>query len=801
MSKRRAPEDLDAMEDVASPAPKKRKSQGHEDVVNGTAAPATTTNGRHDVHVGGNKSEGKSESGSDAESDESDTETDVAAAASTVRQAAPTAGYSDLYLDTIDRQVLDFDFEKLCSVSLSNINVYACLVCGRYYQGRGPRSFAYFHALDEDHHVFINMQTQRVYVLPEGYEVQSRSLDDIKFVADPRYTRADVARLDRGFAGGGPLTCYTLTGKPYTPGFVGMNNIKENDYLNVVVQALAHVAPLRSFFLLDEFAAKTSGGGSSNSQKTTTAASAANSNAELVRRFGLLVRKIWNPRAFKAHVSPHELLQEVALRSNRRFTLTAQSDPVDFLTWFLNHLHLGLGGSRTRPRSSIVQRVFQGRVRVTSEKLEAVGAAAAAAAAAAAEAAAATEEVAVQVSGEQQQQQQFPPPPPPPTDAMQIDPPLSTPHMQSPQPPPPGTLPMQPPPPGVGMSSFASFQQPPPPGVSTPMGGFSLPPPPPPAGPPGVSAPGAPSPLMPPPSSFPPPSSSAAIHPPGASSSNDSQQQQQQQEEEEGQQGQSEREQQQQQQQQLAPVPPAPTAEVSRFLLLTLDLPPAPLFQDEQERNIIPQVPLTTLLEKYDGHTAREQGDVRRWFRLRAPLPPYLVLHMKRFSANKFVTERNPTIVTFDPRGLNMRPYVEDDQGRDLSDLDVAGDDDDPYIYDLVANVVHEAVRARGDDVAVDSAEERRTWKVQLRDKAGAPATTTDNIVQQQQDDRWVVAQDLFVEPVAGELLYLAESYIQIWERRRRSGGGGGSGSSNQATTKPGKGKAKVTNGGAGGGR
>ena len=39
------------------------------------------------------------------------------------------------YLDTIDRSVLDFDFEKLCSVSLSNNNVYACLVCGKYFQG------------------------------------------------------------------------------------------------------------------------------------------------------------------------------------------------------------------------------------------------------------------------------------------------------------------------------------------------------------------------------------------------------------------------------------------------------------------------------------------------------------------------------------------------------------------------------------------------------------------------------------------------------------------------------------------
>ena len=44
-------------------------------------------------------------------------------------------GSGDLYLDTIDRHMLDFDFEKVCSVSLSHLNVYACLVCGKYYQG------------------------------------------------------------------------------------------------------------------------------------------------------------------------------------------------------------------------------------------------------------------------------------------------------------------------------------------------------------------------------------------------------------------------------------------------------------------------------------------------------------------------------------------------------------------------------------------------------------------------------------------------------------------------------------------
>lgn len=58
--------------------------------------------------------------------------------------------------------MLDFDFEKVCSVSLSNINVYGCLVCGKYFQGRGKSSYAYAHSIHEDHHVFLNLETQKV---------------------------------------------------------------------------------------------------------------------------------------------------------------------------------------------------------------------------------------------------------------------------------------------------------------------------------------------------------------------------------------------------------------------------------------------------------------------------------------------------------------------------------------------------------------------------------------------------------------------------------------------------------------
>jgi len=54
-------------------------------------------------------------------------------------------------------QNLDFDFEKCCSVSLSRVNVYACLVCGRYFQGRGRGSHVHTHSVDAGHALFMKV--------------------------------------------------------------------------------------------------------------------------------------------------------------------------------------------------------------------------------------------------------------------------------------------------------------------------------------------------------------------------------------------------------------------------------------------------------------------------------------------------------------------------------------------------------------------------------------------------------------------------------------------------------------------
>ena len=270
-------------------------------------------------------------------------------------------------------------------------------------------------------------------------------------------------------------------------------------------------------------------------------------------------------------------MQEISLRSGKKFSLTEQADPADFLSWFLNNLHLALGGSKSKAGSSLVQKIFQGSLRVESQTITA----------------------------------------------------------------------------RADAGDRLRFED-------------------------------------------------AAIQ-----------------------------------------------SQVSPFMILTLDLPPAPLFQDDAEKNIIPQVPLINILQKYNGVTAQERMNTRMRYRLLHPLPPYLVMHVKRFAPNKFLqSQRNPTIVTFNPRALDLSPYVEPNPK-----LHATGE---PIVYDLVANITYEGVKARDDSVEGEA--ERKVWKVQVKEGG--------------ESQQWWEMQDLFVEEVNSDLLSTKESYIMVWEKRKRTGKG-----------------------------
>ncbi|KIJ32696.1 hypothetical protein M422DRAFT_35742 [Sphaerobolus stellatus SS14] len=267
---------------------------------------------------------------------------------------------ADLYLDTVNRAALDFDFEKVCSVCVSNINVYGCLVCGKYFQGRGPKSYAYAHSIHEDHHVFMNLETTKVYILPDNYLVSDPSLSDIVAYLSPKFSTSDLKALDQPSHPNKPA--FDLSNGPYIPGFIGLNNIKRHDHINVIIHMLLHVPPLRDFLILypeshtKQLSKKVKSGSAQEPQKFP----------ELVMRLSMLARKLWSPSLFKAQVSPHEFLQEVNRASKSKWRLEEQGDPAEFLGWLLNRLHADLGGTKKKG-SSVIYTTFQGELRMQTQ--------------------------------------------------------------------------------------------------------------------------------------------------------------------------------------------------------------------------------------------------------------------------------------------------------------------------------------------------------------------------------------------------------------------------------------------------
>uniref|UniRef100_A0A8B9PHB5 Ubiquitin carboxyl-terminal hydrolase 39 n=1 Tax=Apteryx owenii TaxID=8824 RepID=A0A8B9PHB5_APTOW len=461
------------------------------------------------------------------------------------------------YLDTINKSVLDFDFEKLCSISLSHINVYACLVCGKYFQGRGLKSHAYIHSVQFSHHVFLNLHTLKFYCLPDNYEIIDSSLEDITYVLKPTFTKQQITNLDKQ-----AKLSRAYDGTTYLPGIVGLNNIKANDYANAVLQALSNVPPLRNYFLEED--------NYKNIKRPP-----GDIMFLLVQRFGELMRKLWNPRNFKAHVSPHEMLQAVVLCSKKNFQITKQGDGVDFLSWFLNALHSALGGTKKK-KKTIVTDVFQGSMRIFTKKL--------------------------------------PHPDLPAEEKAQL--------LQN-----------------------AEYQE---------------------------------------------------------------------------------------------------TMVESTFMYLTLDLPTAPLYKDEKEQLIIPQVPLFSILAKFNGVTEKEYKTYKENFLKRfqlTKLPPYLIFCIKRFTKNNFFVEKNPTIVNFPITNVDLREYLSEEVQAVHTNT----------TYDLIANIVHDGKPSEG------------SYRIHVLHHGTG---------------KWYELQDLQVTDILPQMITLSEAYIQ-----RR---GGDTATSSGAGTSPG---------------
>jgi U4/U6.U5 tri-snRNP-associated protein 2 len=105
-----------------------------------------------------------------------------------------------------------------------------------------------------------------------------------------------------------------------------------------------------------------------------------------------------------------------------------------------------------------------------------------------------------------------------------------------------------------------------------------------------------------------------------------------------------------------------------------------------------------------------------------------LIVNYSRFTKNNFFVEKNPTIVTFPTRGLNLADHIPVPRG-----------DENSATYDLIANIVH------------DGAPDDGSYRA---------------MVYHAPDKNWYETQDLRVAEVLPQQVNLTETYVQIYERR-----------------------------------
>ncbi|CAI1970778.1 hypothetical protein SEUBUCD646_0F00660 [Saccharomyces eubayanus] len=234
------------------------------------------------------------------------------------------------YLETVIREKLDFDSEKICCVTLSSLNVYCCLVCGHYYQGRHEKSPAFIHSINENHHVFLNLTNLKFYILPQNIQIlhedKVQLLNGIKYALYPTYSVKDLQSF--------PKQCFDLSNRAYLNGFIGFTNTTTYDYAHSALLLISHMKPLRDYFLLNNF----------------------DNQGEFIKRLSICIKKIWSPKLFKHYLSVDDFVTYLKVKEGLNLRLV---DPRVFLLWLFNRIC-----SSSKQLKSISNKSCKGKVKI-----------------------------------------------------------------------------------------------------------------------------------------------------------------------------------------------------------------------------------------------------------------------------------------------------------------------------------------------------------------------------------------------------------------------------------------------------
>lgn len=217
------------------------------------------------------------------------------------------------YLSSINRSVLDFDYEKICSVTLKEEHIYCCLVCGINYQGKGKDSVAFKHSLELGHHLFINLTSSSIICLPNDYEIFEHSLEDIKGYLHPKFSSEIISSSLYNVS-------RTFDGIEFFPGFIGLSNFGNNDSLNSIILMLSRITQFRDLCLNYKLYDK-----------------------EVEKRipdsllFSIIeaIQKIYNQNNLKGKFSPYNLVKTIEKKSNGKFSFSKISNNSVFSNPFI----------------------------------------------------------------------------------------------------------------------------------------------------------------------------------------------------------------------------------------------------------------------------------------------------------------------------------------------------------------------------------------------------------------------------------------------------------------------------------
>lgn len=196
----------------------------------------------------------------------------------------------------------------------------------------------------------MHLGTLKIFCLPDDYEVIDFSLEDIRANVRPVFSPEEIRKFD--LPNGLKDVSFS---HGVIPGALGLNDLRRTGGINVTIQSLARISPIRRFFL------------SEREKKANPKGMTA-----LVATFGELMRKMHNLLAFRDHVSPHEFVQAVNLSSDGKFKMGTPCDPIEFLVWLLHTLHHDLGGTKTKP--TVISESLMGKLKITTHLEKVVGA-------------------------------------------------------------------------------------------------------------------------------------------------------------------------------------------------------------------------------------------------------------------------------------------------------------------------------------------------------------------------------------------------------------------------------------------